>query len=76
MKDKSRYFSFLLRVWLAGGDSQPQWRASLENPRTGERLGFASLEDLCRYLKQITRLDAGEKEVNREAKTKDKSLNV
>jgi hypothetical protein len=68
MAERKRYFSFLLRVWLAEEGSQPQWRASLEDPRTGERQGFASLEDLCRYLNQQARLDTGEKEANREAK--------
>ena len=44
------YQSYLLRLWRApGGDTQP-WRASLENPLTGERRGFADLEALVAYL--------------------------
>jgi hypothetical protein len=30
------------------------WRASLEDPRTGERHGFASLEQLVAHLTQQT----------------------
>lgn len=69
MNDRQHYHSFLLRVWLAEEGSQPQWRASLEDPHTGERQGFASLEDLCRYLKHLTGLGAGEKEAKSENKT-------
>lgn len=53
MNEKRHTFSFLLRVWLAGDGSQPQWRASLENIRTGERRGFTSLEALSEFLQQI-----------------------
>jgi hypothetical protein len=64
VENKPRYFSYLLRVWLAEEGSQPQWRASLEDTLTGERLGFARLDDLCQYLKQQTQLKTGEKEAN------------
>ena len=44
-----RYRSYLLRLWC--GDALDRcWRASLEDPRTGERIGFASLELLFAYL--------------------------
>ena len=55
MTPQTRYLSYLLRLWqenagdLPGGDL-PLWRASLERPQDGERLGFASLEDLYAYL--------------------------
>ncbi len=62
MDEKPHYFSFLLRLWLAGTGDQPQWRASLEDTRTGERVGFASPEALYGYLDQQTRLDARPKE--------------
>lgn len=55
MDEKHHYFSFLLRLWLAGTGDQPQWRASLEDIRTGERVGFADLEALYVYLDQQTR---------------------
>jgi hypothetical protein len=52
MENGQRYFSFILRMWLAGDTDQPQWHASLEDTRTGERRGFANLAALCEYLNQ------------------------
>ena len=52
MEGQARYFSYLLRVWLAGDSDQPHWRASLEDTHSGERIGFASLEAMWKYLKQ------------------------
>jgi hypothetical protein len=49
-RERTRYFSFLLRLWLAGTDGKPIWRASLESPLTGEHLGFASLKELFAFL--------------------------
>jgi hypothetical protein len=49
-KEQGHYLSFLLRLWRAGGDGEPVWRASLENPHTGEHLGFANLRELFAYL--------------------------
>ncbi len=70
MTERKRYFSYLLRVWLAEEGSQPQWRASLEDPLTGERQGFSSLEDVCRYLKRQIQPGAEEMEGNKEVKIK------
>lgn len=58
------YRSYLLRLWRTpGGDEQP-WRASLEDPLTGERLGFADLEALAAYLREkIERLPAPEQKI-------------
>jgi len=54
------YFSYLLRMWRTGKESA--WRASLEDPRTGERLGFGSLEALWAFLwGRITKVDDSEK---------------
>ncbi len=66
MAERKRYLSFLLRIWLAGDNNPLQWRSSLENTHTGERLGFASLEDLFRYLKRQIQPQIGEKEANKE----------
>lgn len=44
------YRSYLLRLWPAGQGAQRRWRASLENPVTGERLGFGTLERLVAFL--------------------------
>ncbi|MEZ4869680.1 MAG: hypothetical protein R3C14_50610 [Caldilineaceae bacterium] len=50
------YLSYLLRLWYTADDaatSQDGWRASLESVQTGERRGFASLDELLAHLKQI-----------------------
>ena len=44
------YFAYLLRFWRTGPDRP--WRASLEDPRTGEQWGFGSLEALLAFLKR------------------------
>ena len=46
--------SFILRLWCAGQSKAPDWRASLEEPETGKRLGFASLEQLFAFLMDIS----------------------
>jgi hypothetical protein len=48
------YYSYLLRLWRTTGAGETAWRASLENPHTGERTGFPSLEALfCHLQEQI-----------------------
>ena len=47
---QSSYQAFLLRLWQEHRTGQAVWRASLENPHTGERLGFAGLPELFAYL--------------------------
>ena len=55
------YHSYLLRLWPATVQGQIVWRASLENPHTGERLGFADLERLFAFLQdQTTQLSGDE----------------
>jgi hypothetical protein len=44
------YHSYLLRFWRVDQCWTCDWRASLEDPRTGERIGFANLEDLFVFL--------------------------
>lgn len=46
------YFSYLLRIWRVADGEQPVWCASLENPVSGERCGFATLEELFAFLPQ------------------------
>jgi hypothetical protein len=53
MLAKPVYLSYLLRLWLAGDGDQPQWRASLEDSRTGEQKGFDTLEELYLFLQEI-----------------------
>jgi hypothetical protein len=47
---RRRYVSYLLRLWQTNTGGRPAWRASLESPQTGHRVGFASLADLFAYL--------------------------
>jgi hypothetical protein len=50
----ARYLSFLLRLWQSDSHGDLIWRASLESPGTGERRGFADLQDLVRFLERQT----------------------
>jgi hypothetical protein len=54
MSQQRRYISYLLRLWQEGGGERTLWRASLESPQGGDRLGFASLEDLVAFLENET----------------------
>jgi hypothetical protein len=50
-KGKSpHYWSYLLRLWKSGQNDESACRASLESPMTGERRGFANLQDLFAFL--------------------------
>lgn len=55
LEKQRRYQSYLLRLWAAGEEENTIWRASLEDPLTGQRRGFASLDDLFDFLRQQTR---------------------
>ena len=49
-----QYHTYLLRCWqersIQAEEAIKVWRFSLENPRTGHRHGFASLEALLAWL--------------------------
>ena len=51
MTKRTRYLSYLLRMWQTSDGRVQVWRASLETPGSGERRGFASLDDLVRFLR-------------------------
>ncbi len=54
---EKKYRAYLLRLWCA--DTLDRcWRASLEDPRTGQRIGFASLEQLFAFLMEQVEGDA------------------
>jgi hypothetical protein len=59
-KKKLRYFSCLLRLWQTEDNQDIIWRASLEFPVSGERLGFGSLAELYAYLQEETAIDEPE----------------
>lgn len=48
----ANYISYLLRMWRT--DPKNPWRASLEHPQTGKRVGFGSLEKLFAFLREET----------------------
>ena len=48
--EKPGYFSFLLRIWEEKSEGKLIWRASLENPSDGKRLGFSDISTLHAYL--------------------------
>jgi hypothetical protein len=63
-RGECRYLSFLLRLWRINQNGCEIWRASLENPRTGERRGFVSLEALIMFLLQKTQDGEEDKQNN------------
>lgn len=50
--DRAHYRAYTLRLSQDQDEAAPVWRASLENPHTGERRGFSSLEALFTFLRQ------------------------
>jgi hypothetical protein len=52
-----RYRSHLLTLWEERGrdaSTPGVWRFRLEDPHTGERVGFGSIDELFDYLRQQT----------------------
>ncbi|MBN2006197.1 MAG: hypothetical protein JXA21_22770 [Anaerolineae bacterium] len=54
MTQPPHYLSFLLRLWQTQDRGHSVWRASLESPKTGDRLGFANLQELMIFLERQT----------------------
>jgi hypothetical protein len=48
------YYSYLLRLWREKGSASIQWRASLQDPHSSERVGFAHLDELAAFLREQT----------------------
>jgi hypothetical protein len=59
-REQRGYLSYLLRLWQVDfaqeGDRSDSevWRGSLESPLSGERQGFASLDELVEFLRRQT----------------------
>jgi hypothetical protein len=53
-RERRDYLSYLLRLWREGGEGRAVWRASLKSSRTGEKVGFGSLEELFEFLQRET----------------------
>jgi len=54
MSKQTDYHSYMLRIWRTSNGEKSVWSASLERPGSNERLGFADLEALFRYLQDKT----------------------
>ena len=52
MNEEQRYQSYLLRLWETTRGGEGIGCASLQDPHTGERKGFASLKDLFPFLEE------------------------
>jgi hypothetical protein len=48
------YLSYLLRLWRVGDGDELAWRAWLKSARTGQQVGFGSLEELFEFLQGQT----------------------
>jgi hypothetical protein len=62
--DYRRYLSFLLRLWCLKQNGCEIWRASLEDPRTGEQRGFASLDLMVAFLLEQIQQSPGDEHNN------------
>jgi hypothetical protein len=55
------YISYLVRLWQTNSAEHPIWRASLEDPRTGQRSLFASPEAAFQFLQKQIQPEPDEK---------------
>ena len=46
--NSGNYFAYMLRLWR--DDEHSPWRVMLENPHTGQSLGFSSMTALYAFL--------------------------
>ena len=53
LQEEIGYRSFLLRMWYAKHNGEHTWRASLEDPRTGQKYFFSSSDALNEFLRQL-----------------------
>ena len=49
-REHGRYLAYLVRLWQVNHEGEAAWYASIEDPHTGERRGFASLNALFVFL--------------------------
>lgn len=54
VEEQLQYRAYLLRLWQMRSGGRLVWRASLEDPHTGERRGFASFKQLVAFLDEQT----------------------
>ncbi len=53
------YRSYLLRLWRVREGERDVWRASLQDPQSGERISFSTLDALFAFLKAKIEGDTG-----------------
>jgi hypothetical protein len=46
--------AYVLRMWRVSDGGRLVWRVSLQDVRSGERLGFACLDEACSFLRAQT----------------------
>jgi hypothetical protein len=54
-----QYQVYVMRLWrdkTPSEETSSGWRFSIENPSTGQRRGFSSLEELVAFLENLTLL--------------------
>jgi hypothetical protein len=51
-KNLQYYHAYLLRIWRE--EEGMPWRATLQNPHTGEQEGFATVEQLITFIRAKT----------------------
>ncbi len=61
-----RYCAYLLRCWQSSEGEKLAWRASLEDPHTGERIGFATFDAAVDFLRERIQV-MGERPEDRQA---------
>jgi len=59
--------AYMLRLWQARDDERAVWRASLEDPHTGEVAAFATLAALTAFLQAMSGGSASDGERGRAA---------
>jgi len=50
---ETHYQAYMLRLWRESADMP--WRATLQDPHSQEKVGFASVEQLLAYIRTQTR---------------------
>jgi hypothetical protein len=68
-REPPAYYAYLLRLWRVTEMGQPAaWRGSLQAARNGEILGFASLDELFKFLRRLTGMTSDTAEGEDEAR--------
>ena len=70
MSKPPTYIAYLLRLWQVGSRLGTVWHASLEDPHTGKRRGFADLKGLFTFLEEQTN-NADQLHVNNRGEQRD-----